>query len=363
MATTDREKIDNAFERLIEQYNAALTATTLQDAATAENAFRQATVIYAGIEKIDFPDEKSFMSWVVSFIELLSNYSKANFLFMEERFKKSKEEFDKTLLVIASIHEKQNNINQEFVTELELGKLYGFINFFTSYFGHMTNVMINLALLSQQMLEGKYINEVLLNQNAAKEIRGFDYKKYTTDDDDFNSEIIKIVGLLGRIADVYDKKAEKAEEKIKTIEFLKPIDKNVFLVHGHEEGNLRELKDLLKDNFNITPIILRDEQDGGKTIIEKLEDYGRKCAFAFVLITPDDVVENKKTKAFQARPNVLFELGWFCGRFGRSKVRMLRKNETPLPSDLHGLIAYEFNEKVSEVFLNIKKDLEAAGII
>jgi predicted nucleotide-binding protein len=363
MATTDREKIDNAFERLMVQYRTAITASTMQDAATAENAFREATVIYSGIEKFDMPDEKSFMSWVVSFIELLSSYSKANYLFLEERFKKSKEEFDKALAVVVKLKEKQKIINQEFVTKQELEKLYGLINFFISYFEHMANIMSDIAMQSQQMIDGKYIDEVKFNQNAAREIRNFDYKKYTTDDDDFNSEIINIVGMLGRIADVYDNKAEKAEEKIKTIEFLKPIDKNVFLVHGHEEGNLRELKDLLKDNFNITPIILRDEQDGGKTIIEKLEDYGRKCAFAFVLITPDDVVENKKTKLFQARPNVLFELGWFCGRFGRSKVRMLRKNETPLPSDLHGLIAYEFKDKVSEVFLNIKKDLEAAGII
>lgn len=363
MATSDREKIDSAFERLYSQYKIATAATAMQDAATAENAFREATVIYAGIEKIDMPNEKSFISWVVSFIELLASFSKANYLYMEERFKKSKEEFDKSLGIIANLHEKQKSINHEFVAEQELEKLYGLINFFIAYFEHLADIMSTMAEQSQQMINGKYIDEVVLNQNAAKEIRNFDYQKFTTNDADLNSEIIKIVGMLGRIADVYDKKAEKAEEKIKKIEFLNPVDKNIFLVHGHEEGNLRELKDLLKDNFNITPIILRDEQDGGKTIIEKLEEYGRKCAFAFVLITPDDVVENKKTKSFQARPNVLFELGWFCGRFGRSRVRMLRKDETPLPSDLHGLIAYEFKDKVSEVFLNIKKDLEAAGII
>lgn len=363
MPTNEREKIDAAFQAMITHYQAALAATTMQDSATAENAYRQALVAYTGIEKIDMPDEKSFMYCMLTFIELLASYSKASFLFMEERFKKAKEEFEKTKAVIEKMGAAQKQVDEEFVTEEELSALHGFIKFFSSYLEHLTFIMCDLAAQSQTRIEGKYIDEVAMNKNAAAEIRDFDYTKYTTEDAAFNNEIIKIVGLLGRMADVYDKKADRAEERQKSIEFLMPTDKKLFIVHGHEEGNLRELKDLLKDNFNIEPIILRDEQDGGKTIIEKLEDYGRQCAFALVLITPDDVVENKKNKTFQARPNVLFELGWFCGRYGRGKVRMLRKKDTSLPSDLSGLIAYEFNDKVSEVFLDIKKDLLAAGII
>lgn len=99
--------------------------------------------------------------------------------------------------------------------------------------------------------------------------------------------------------------------------------------------------------------ILSDEDDDGKTVIEKFEHYGRLCAFAFVIITPDDWVENNGKKYFQARPNVLFELGWFCGRYGRDNVRVLRQEETPLPSDLNGLITIDFNKQLEEVYRRI----------
>lgn len=141
------------------------------------------------------------------------------------------------------------------------------------------------------------------------------------------------------------------------------IDNKVFIIHGHNEGTLRELNDILEKNFKIDPIILKEELDKGKTIIEKVEEYGRQCAFAFAIITPDDIVENKKTKSLQARPNVLFELGWFCGRYGRDKVRILKQGNTVLPSDLGGIISFDFNERISEVFLNIKSDLESNGLL
>jgi predicted nucleotide-binding protein len=60
---------------------------------------------------------------------------------------------------------------------------------------------------------------------------------------------------------------------------------------------------------------------------------------------------------------VLFELGWFCGRYGRDNVRILRKKETPLPSDLHGLITIDYNERIEEVYRKIKLDLETMRIV
>jgi hypothetical protein len=44
-------------------------------------------------------------------------------------------------------------------------------------------------------------------------------------------------------------------------------------------------------------------------------------------------------------------------------VRILRQKDTPLPSDLGGLVNIDFNETLEEVFRKIKADLETAGII
>lgn len=137
----------------------------------------------------------------------------------------------------------------------------------------------------------------------------------------------------------------------------------MFIVHGHDMAILQELTFMLKDSHGIEPVVLNAMPDNGHTVIEKFEEYARHCAFAFVIFTPDDFVENKKKKYFQGRPNVLFELGWFCGRFGRDKVRILRQKDTQLPSDLNGIVTIDFHERLEEVFRKITFDLEYNGIL
>ena len=83
----------------------------------------------------------------------------------------------------------------------------------------------------------------------------------------------------------------------------------VFIVHGHDEPNLYRLKELLRDEYGLTPIVLSSRPGSGKTIIEKFEAEAKKAAFAFVLLTPDDIIRKNDREYSQARPNVIFELG------------------------------------------------------
>ena len=99
--------------------------------------------------------------------------------------------------------------------------------------------------------------------------------------------------------------------------------KDVFIIHGHNEAKRRELESLLKEKFKLNPIILIDKPDQGMTIIEKFEKYACNCSYAFALFTPDDIITSGKQQYFQARPNVIFELGWFYANLGRSRVCIL----------------------------------------
>ena len=63
-----------------------------------------------------------------------------------------------------------------------------------------------------------------------------------------------------------------------------------FIVHGHDEQSLMQLKDYLQNTLQWQePIILRDHPSAGKTIIEKFEEYASGIDCVFVLLTPDDV--------------------------------------------------------------------------
>ena len=101
---------------------------------------------------------------------------------------------------------------------------------------------------------------------------------------------------------------------------------NVFIVHGRDEAKWRELKDILKSQFKLNPIVLLEQPDAGcKTVIEKFEYYAQSCSCAIAVFTPDDQVADGAEAYLQARPNVIYELGWFCGGLGRTGAMLLPK--------------------------------------
>jgi len=144
---------------------------------------------------------------------------------------------------------------------------------------------------------------------------------------------------------------------------IAPESRNVFIVHGHDETNLLRLRTLLKERYRLTPTILMEEASSGQTVIEKFERMASEAAFCIVLMTPDDQVSLPTGGVAQARPNAIFELGWFYGRLGRSRVCNLVKRGTSIHSDLAGIVSIEFIEKVDETVPALEKELRQAGLI
>lgn len=143
-----------------------------------------------------------------------------------------------------------------------------------------------------------------------------------------------------------------------------PAGRKVFIVHGHDEGAWRGLKELLEDEFGLDTLVLKQEPSATRTLIQKFEAEAADCAFAIVLVTPDDLVRKGKLSTLQARPNVLFELGWFYGRLGPGRVTIVQKGGgTELPSDLRGIVTLVYEQNVKEVLLDLRAELDAAGLL
>lgn len=156
------------------------------------------------------------------------------------------------------------------------------------------------------------------------------------------------------------------EERKNTLSKSIKNSKDVFIIHGHSEAKLLELEKLLKDEFGLNPIILKDKPNQGLTIIDKFEKYALQCSYAFALFTPDDIVTASNGKQyFQARPNVIFELGWFYANLGRAKVCILEQSseKSEIFSDLQGIMRIQFQNNISESILSIRRELESVGII
>lgn len=156
----------------------------------------------------------------------------------------------------------------------------------------------------------------------------------------------------------------KNAETVKSfIENKQEINKKVFVVYGHDI-NARTQLDAMLRRWDLKPIILDQLASGGKTIIEKLEEYSADVNYAIVLATPDDegkcVTEDKMKR--RVRQNVVLELGMFLSKLGRDKVAILLKQmdcaeEFERPSDIEGLIYIPFQNNVEETKESLVKEL------
>jgi len=141
-----------------------------------------------------------------------------------------------------------------------------------------------------------------------------------------------------------------------------PPPPRAFIVHGHDESALAELKDYLQNILKWQePVVLREQPNGGKTIIEKFEELAGRVDCVFVLLTPDDKGLNLSTdeEKRRARQNVVFELGFFYAQMGRRSGRViaLRKGSMELPSDIQGIVWIDISNGVKAAGEDIRKEV------
>jgi len=120
--------------------------------------------------------------------------------------------------------------------------------------------------------------------------------------------------------------------------------RRVFVVHGRDEAAKEGVARYLS-NLGLDPLILHEQASGSKGVLEKLEAFSA-VAFAVVLLTPDDqgrLADQEALSQPRARQNVIFELGYFIGKLGRSRVCALYKTGVELPSDYGGIVYIEFD--------------------
>jgi predicted nucleotide-binding protein len=119
----------------------------------------------------------------------------------------------------------------------------------------------------------------------------------------------------------------------------------VFVVHGREDGIKSEVAHWLSRS-GLDDIILHQQPNLGRTIITKFQEVAADAAFAVVIMTPDDVGGLKSAEmAARARQNVIFELGFFIGKLGPSRVAALVVGDVEKPSDFDGVVYIAYDKR------------------
>lgn len=151
---------------------------------------------------------------------------------------------------------------------------------------------------------------------------------------------------------------EMAEDAEPTPAIVQPINfGKVFIVHGHD-GELKQSVARIIEKQGIKPVILKEQANQGKTIIEKFENYS-DVGGAICLFTADDIgrANAEASDHSRARQNVVFETGYFIGKLGRDHIVILADDGIEMPSDLSGVV----RTNTGNWQFNLLKELNAMG--
>jgi predicted nucleotide-binding protein len=166
--------------------------------------------------------------------------------------------------------------------------------------------------------------------------------------------------------DNIDGLTDLTDELLNEIQTIKPVFSNsqkdmtkVFIVHGHDDALKQEVARFI-EKLALTPIILHEQINAGRTIIEKIEEYSN-VGYGIVLYTPcDRGGENKNDAPLnqRARQNVVLEHGYLLAKLGRKNVMALVKDDIEYPSDIGGIVYAKYD---TEWKLQLLKELNTAG--
>jgi predicted nucleotide-binding protein len=179
----------------------------------------------------------------------------------------------------------------------------------------------------------------------------------------FNSGLNQATGFLeSRINDLRERLGHEGQLTVPLPFQSHPDSGRIFVVHGHDHGSKETVARFL-GKLDLEPVILHEQADQGRTLIEKFEDHAADVRAAVVILTADDTAAsnaNPEKKELRARQNVILELGFFVGRLGRQHTFALVEKDVALPSDLHGLIYIPLDRE--DWRLRLVKELKAAGL-
>lgn len=165
---------------------------------------------------------------------------------------------------------------------------------------------------------------------------------------------------ISHLKEMLDSRIDALENILSIVDLLKysseqhlSVDKSkIFIVHG-KNNELKSEVALFIERQNLEAIILHEQINEGKTIIEKFEHHSN-VGHAIILLTADDeCLDNENNRHLRSRQNVVFEFGFFIAKLGRKNVSVICEDSIDIPSDLHGLVYINRNDWKLELSRNL----------
>lgn len=176
----------------------------------------------------------------------------------------------------------------------------------------------------------------------------------------FNKGVLDVINLLHVLRDDLEYSDQEFAIEHNKSQKEKKFEE-VFIVHGRDNSAKNEVARFV-EKLGFKPIILHEQVNEGKTIIEKIEKFS-DVGFAIVLYTPCDVGGlNEPSPKLQerARQNVVLEHGYLIGKLGRANVSALVKGNIELPNDISGMV-YTALDDLGAWKLSVVAEMKTCG--
>ena len=354
LTSTPPVDFEHLFDEMSELLGLAVNSLQLQNARSADHASRHANALFDQVGE-HLSEGDFFLLKILKYgVSLFAPITRAQVFQIEGRYEKALKETAKGIETSEGAIETIEAYIQTPDRDEEIIQVWQPLFSIFPILFKATDASIRADVLGYQGKTQPYIQQL---KQAVHEFRQVDFLPQSTD-----PTFLALAGLCTSIADRLETRAEVFSAH-PIADHMTPSGDKIFIIHGHDEAKWRELRDLLEDRLKLETVVLKESPNAGKPLIQKFEEMANECCFAFALVTPDDVVEKEGISYFQARPNVLFELGWFYGRFGRDRVCIIKKAGTELPSNLDGMLSVVFHERVGEGIIEIEDELRRAGVL
>ena len=165
--------------------------------------------------------------------------------------------------------------------------------------------------------------------------------------------------MIHEIEEYWDDDNQEPDSPVAPDTPVRTNTNQVFVIHGHDHG-ARDTVARFLEGLGLEAVILQEQSDEGRTVIEQFEQYAQ-CDFAVALFTPDDVGGSRDDNLQpRARQNVIFEFGYFIGKFGRDRVCALVKADPEIPTDYSGVLYIPLDEAGAWKF-QLMEEMKSAG--
>lgn len=129
----------------------------------------------------------------------------------------------------------------------------------------------------------------------------------------------------------------------------------IFISHG-QSSLWKDVARFIEKELEFDTLVLQEQPNRSRTIIEKLEEEVKECDFAIIIMTAED---EQKDGSIRTRQNIVHEIGFCQGDMGRNNVLVLKQEKVEGFSNISGIVYEEFiGNYIKGTFERIRQELE-----